>query len=117
VGRPDRVDMDTVATAEAMSLVAATGERMGYDWRDVRSRLDGLIGQLGQRELGAAFLDGYQAPATETASVVEQYCRVPGRFAAMGNRCVAEYEAADSNGRDTFDAVDEATPPASSRPA
>jgi hypothetical protein len=111
----DRISMDTAATTDAMSLVAATGERIASGWRAVSSELNGLVGQLGQRELGAAFLDSYQPSATETASIVEQSCQVPGRFAEVGNQCVAEYESADNHSRDIFNFVNATAPPASSR--
>ena len=115
MGQADHIDMDIAATTAAMSLVAAAGERMGSGWRAVSSELNGLVGQLGRGELGAAFLDSYQPPATETASIVEQYCRVPGRFADVGNQCVAEYESADNHSRDAFNFVDATAPPASSQ--
>jgi hypothetical protein len=115
MGQPGHIDMDTAATSDAISLIAAAGQRMADGWRSASSEINGLVGQLGRGELGAAFLDGYQQPAAETASVVDRCCQVPGRFAEAGNRCIAVYESADSRSRNNFDSINAPAPPASSQ--
>jgi hypothetical protein len=102
MGQPDGLHMDSDATTGAMRRVADVGDQMGAGWRAVSADLDGLIGGLGQGELGAAFMDGYRKPAAETSTVVDRHCEVPGRLADVGHQCVADYHGADRRAHDAF---------------
>jgi hypothetical protein len=98
----DGIDMDSDATTNAMELMDVAGRTMSADWGAVSTRLASLAGQLGQGELGAAYLDGYRQPAAETAAAVDQHCGLPGRLAAAGHQCIGIYRSADRAGADTF---------------
>ena len=87
--------MDTDAITGVMGLLAGAGGRMGSAWGAVSAALDAGAGGLGQGELGAAFRDGYQQPATATAAAVDRMCRAPGRLAEVGHECISGYRTAD----------------------
>jgi hypothetical protein len=78
------------------------GSALSADWGAVSTRLTSLAGQLGQGELGAAYLDGYRQPAAETAAAVDQHCGQPGRLAAAGHQCIDMYRSADRAAAGTF---------------
>lgn len=105
-------EMDPEATADAMTLLAAAGQHMGTGWGAITAELDGLVGQLGRGELGAAFLDGYRQPAGDTAKAVERCCQVPGRLAATGNECIGTYVSTDHRHGDHIKSLGATAPPA-----
>lgn len=107
------LEMETTATSQVMGRLAGASEQMVRGWGATRAELDGLVSRLGQGPLGATFLEGYLPLATETATIADRCCHTPGRFADVGDRCVAGYEAVEDDIRRRFDAIGTAAPPAS----
>jgi len=101
----DGIDMDSEATTSAMAQLDQAGSSMSTGWGEVSTRLRSLSGRLGQGELGAAYMDGYQRPAAETTAAVDQHCSHPGRLAAIGHQCVGLYQTADQNIAAAFNAI------------
>ena len=101
----DGIDMHPGATTDAMDLMDEAGRFMSTHWGAISDRLDLLAGQLGQGELGAAYLAGYQPAAAATAATVESHCQRPGRLAAMGHQCVNTYRSADQRSLDNVNSV------------
>lgn len=90
--------MNPTPAGAAMNRLAETGTAMTEGWRAAAGEVAALAGQLGKGELGAAFVAGYRQPAEDTAKAADQCCQLPGRFAASGTQCVAQYVAADQHG-------------------
>jgi hypothetical protein len=109
----DGIDMDSDGTTQAMQLMDDVGSTLTAGWSETGNRLRGLSGQLGQGELGAAYRDGYQKPAADTAAAIDQHCRQPGQLAAMGHQCVGMYLTADRSGADGFNGGGPVTEPPS----
>lgn len=103
------IHMEPGATTDAMSLMATAGKLMGTDWGAVTTELTGLVGQLGQGELGSAFLAGYQQLATDTGTAVDRCCQVPGQLAELGTQSVGTYVTADDRSHDHLSAVEATT--------
>jgi hypothetical protein len=101
----DHIGMHPAAAQAQMSRLTAAGERMTTGWGTTSKQVTDLAGQLGKGELGAAFLAGYQQPATETATAVEQCCALPGQYATTGTGCVAQYTSADNHGGQAINAA------------
>lgn len=97
--------MDTDATTHVMHRVTAIGDQLDSAWGAVTARLDGAIGGLGGGVLGAAFMAGYQEPASQTAATVERHRQVPGRLAGVGHESVAGYVSADRRAGGHFEAL------------
>lgn len=102
---PDKIGMHTEAATDTMSRLTAAGERMTTEWGTTSTQVTKLAGQLGKGDLGAAFLDGYQQPAADTARVVGQCCALPGQYATSGAQCVAQYVTADGHGQEAMNAA------------
>jgi hypothetical protein len=84
-------------TNNTLNRLSTIGERMTGDWATTKAEIAGLVGQLGQGELGSAFLAGYQQLATEIADAVDQCCRRPGEFANAGNHAVTGLVTIDND--------------------
>lgn len=87
-GNPSLFPEQTNSTLNTLHTVA---ERMTTNWATTKAEITGLVGQLGQGELGAAFLAGYQQLATEIITAVDQCCQRPTQFAATGNHAVTGF--------------------------
>jgi hypothetical protein len=83
----------------AMTSLAAIGERMATDWRTTNAELTNLLYQVGKGIMGEAFLAGYQQLATETMRVIDECCQRPGQDADDGNQKLTHYAAVDDAGR------------------
>jgi hypothetical protein len=99
----DGIDMDLDPTTEAMNRIDRVGQTLRTDWSATRDQLSALAGQLGQGELGAAYLEASQRPATETMTAVDDHCERHGRLSATGHECVDLYRSADSRSAVGFD--------------
>ena len=91
----DGIEMNSDLTVDAMNLMDEAGRGLTTGWGAANSRLSSLSGQLGQGELGAAYLDRYQQAAADTVAAMEQHCGQPGQLAAVGHQCVGLYASAD----------------------
>jgi len=94
--------MDTDAISGAMGLLAGVGDRLAGGWGAVSAAVDAGVRGLGRGELGAAFMAGYQQPATRTAAGFDRVCRAPGTLAEVGHGCVTGYSSAEDNARGYF---------------
>lgn len=93
-GSPSLFPEHTNSTLNRLSTVS---ERMADNWGTTKAEIAGLVAQLGQGELGAAFLVGYQQLASEITDAVDQCCRRPAEFAAAGNQAVTGFVTLDAD--------------------
>ncbi|MBK1788482.1 hypothetical protein [Prauserella cavernicola] len=91
-------ELDQAATGAAMAELRAAGEAFVSGWAEADASIATLAGTLGGGPVGQAFLSTYRPGAEAVSSSAAEGSALPGQYADIGRRCVADYLGADAAG-------------------